>query len=192
MRDDELVLRTVREEGAAWIAELSFRGRAYEMAFAPNRAGNLRLAAASPLALTAEGRAVADLVERVRAGEPLSFPRTVAGAPEAGLASVHDPGWSDRSEPAAEEAWLDGAERTGEGRWAARLRLDGAPERFELEVFPGPVVRVLHAPPSGAFQPYAFDLTRLLIRMEAGERFALPFRLRPRWPTPPDAPALGA
>jgi hypothetical protein len=48
----------------------------------------------------------------------------------------------------------------------------------------------LRAPKADTFDAYRYDLMGLLLRMNNGERFALPFKLRPRWPTPPDPPAL--
>lgn len=192
MSEEEVMLEAVRREGERWLAELSFRGKPYEMAVAPDSAGRLHPASRSPLALTLEGREVCVLLERLRAGEPLELPRpVVASGKGSRLPSVHDSDWSDWSNaPRLKEVWLETVEKTGDSRWAARLRLDGNAETYELEILPGPTLRELRAPKTPPFHEYTYDLTRLLMRMQNGERFALPFRLRPRWPTPPEPPSL--
>jgi hypothetical protein len=194
MSEEEVTLEAVRREGQRWLAALSFRGKSYEMAVAPDSAGRLCPEGRSPFALTLEGREVCALVERVRAGEPLVMPcPVVAGAEGSRLPSVHDSDWSDWSDaPGLKEVLLEAVEKTGEARWTARLSLDGNVEMYELEILPGPVLRELRGPRTPSFHAYTYDLTKLLMRMQNGERFALPFRLRPRWPTPPEPPSLGA
>lgn len=88
------------------------------------------------------------------------------------------------------DVWLVSVVRTGEKRWLAQLRLDGTAEPYSVTIWPGPILEEHSGPANRAFQDYTYDLHRLLLRLQQGERFALPFRLRPRWPTPPDAPAL--
>jgi hypothetical protein len=186
MGEGEVILEAARGEGERWVAELSFRGKRYELAVAPDRAGRLRPAGRSPFAFTLEGEEVCTLLERIRAGEQLDIPRpVVAGQTGPRLPSVHDNAWKDWSDaPSLKDVRVDAVERTGDYRWTARLSLDGKAETYELEILPGPILRELRAPKSPPFREYTYDLTGLLIRMQNGERFALPFRLRPRWPTP--------
>jgi hypothetical protein len=192
MREEEIILEAVRREGQHWLAELSFRGKTYEMAVASDSAGCMRPASRSPFALTLEGLEVCVLVERITAGEPLEMPRSVvAGETVSSLLSVHDSDWNDWSTvPSLKEVWLESVEKTGDTRWAARLSLDGDAETYGLEILSGPTLRELRGPKTPSFYEYTYDLTRLLMRMQNGERFALPFRLRPRWPTPPEPPSL--
>ncbi|MDT5270108.1 MAG: hypothetical protein QOH49_2294 [Acidobacteriota bacterium] len=192
MGEEEVILEAARREGERWLAELSFRGKRYELAVASDSAGRLRPAGRSPLALTLEGREVCALLERIRAGEPLEIPRpVVASGTGSRLPSVHDSDWSGWSAaPRLKDVRVEAVEQTGDARWEARLSLDGKAETYELEILPGPTLRELRAPTTPPFHEYTYDLTRLLIRMQNGERFALPFRLRPRWPTPPEPPSL--
>jgi hypothetical protein len=88
------------------------------------------------------------------------------------------------------DVWLDRAEQVGDGRWRAWLRCDGAESLYEVQFYPGSGSEDLQRPSARGFDAFRYDLTKLLLRMNDGERFALPFKLRPRWPTPPDPPAL--
>jgi len=159
---------------------------------APDSAGHLRPASRSPFALTLEGHEVCALVERIGAGEPLVMPRpVVAGRAGSRLPSVHDSDWNDWSNAQGlQDVRLEAVEKTGDARWAARLSLDGSVEMYELEILSGPTLRELRGPKTPSFYEYTYDLTRLLMRMQNGEHFALPFRLRPRWPTPPEPQSL--
>jgi hypothetical protein len=132
-----------------------------------------------------------DVVDRIRRGETVPLPHHVEDSGTGPrLPSVHDPSWSDWSDDKSiREVWLDAAEKV-DGRWSARLRVDGEVEVYELEILPGPVLREVRGPKAPSFETFTYDLHRLLLRMDGGERFALPFQLRPRWPTPPEPPAL--
>ena len=194
MGDENVMLEAVENDGERWSVEISFRGKHYSMTFRPDRVGRLRHAARSPFALTIEGEMIRSLVERVRGGEALSLPcRVEPDETVTRFHSVHDASWSDWSNaPVLNEVWLESAERSGDGRWVAQLRLDGNVETFEIEFLPGPTSRELRGPKTPLFHTYKYDLTGLLFRMNAGERFVLPFKLRPRWPTPSDPPSLGS
>jgi hypothetical protein len=184
---DEVVLESLKQEGEGWAAELSFRGARYSMMFQLDSTGRLRTSGKSPFNLTVEGHEVGRLIDRVRQGERLALPCRVEPAlNRPNLTSVHDPDWNA---PAVTDVWLDGAERVGDDRWLANLRVDGSPCRYEIQFYPGPGAEELHRPNAVGFDTFRFDLMKLLLRMNDGERFALPFKLRPRWPTPPDPPA---
>jgi hypothetical protein len=185
---DDVILQGVHQHGESWRADVLFRGKMYVLAFRSDKAGELRFAGRSPLALTKEGREVGSLVDRIRKGEDLALPYIVDTRDEGPrLPSVHGEDWVDWSETpvSINEVWLESVERTGSG-FVAQLRLDGIAYTYELEILPGPVLREVRAPQVPSFYSYTYDLTRLLLRMQNGERFALPFKLRPRWPTPPD------
>jgi hypothetical protein len=96
---------------------------------------------------------------------------------------------SDNLAPAA--VWLVAAERIGDAHWTAQLELNNQLWLYELEILPGPLLHEIVSPDIRLFHGYRYDLTRLLLRMQNGERFMLPFQLRPRWPTPPDPPSDG-
>jgi hypothetical protein len=105
------------------------------------------------------------------------------------LAPEQDRCWLDGTMMVA-EVWLVGVERLSKSRWLARLRLDDQDDGYEVDILPGDAWDVVRTPKNVSYVPYDYDLMGLLERMHAGERFALPFKLRPRWPTPPDPPAL--
>jgi hypothetical protein len=189
MDEENVMLETVRSEGEHWLVEISFRGKRYSMTFKPDHAGRLRPVGNSPFAVTLEGWEICRQVERARSGEALALPHRVEPGEDAPRRiSVHSALWSDG--PRLQEAWLESAERSGDARWVAQLRLDGNVEMYEVEILPGLVVSELRGPKAPSFRSFEYDLIRLLLRMHAGERFALPFKLRPRWPTPPDPPSL--
>ena len=186
--NDDIMLDVVRATGDQWLAELSFRGASYQTFFQADRAGKMRVVGESPFKWTVEGHEVGCLVERVRGGEKLTLPhRVVPGPDHPRWPSIRDSRWNA---PPLREAWLVRAERLSKQRWLARLRLDDRDDSYEVDVLPSGGLRVLQAPENRSFQPYEYDLMNLLVRMNDGERFALPFKLRPRWPTPPDPPAL--
>ncbi len=192
---DELRIESVANEGAIWTAQLSFRGKQRSLRFMVDPAGRIRaiLMDRSPFAITIEGHEIGRIIDRVRHGESITFPHRVEPGPTAPrLPSIHDADWRDWTDVPVRVAdvWLDRAERVGDARWLASLRLDGESEVFELEFLPGGGTREVRGPAARWFQSYLYDLQNLLQRMEEGERFALPFKLRPRWPTPPDPPSL--
>lgn len=190
--ESQLVLVSLTEENGRWRAALSFRGKIYEMLLEAGSAGRFRSAAPSPFALTREGRDLYSLVERAIAGHPPATPCLVPATLQRGrLPSIHDPGWKDWTGAATlTDVWLESAEQSSPNRWRARLLLDAIEQPYELEILPGPTLREVQGPSNPAFEPFTYDLTRLLLRMQNGERFALPFRLRRRWPTPEDPPSL--
>ncbi len=188
MGDDDVLLTAVRSVGDRWQVDLSFRGKRYQIDFLPNYADKLRMVVPSPFNCTAEGHEVEHLVERIRRRDKVSLPHRVV--PEPGRSrwpSVHEPGWDP---PPLKEVWLVRAERSSKTRWLTRLRLDGQEGVYEVDILPSDVWDVLRTPENPQFQSFEYDLMGLIERMHAGERFALPFKLRPRWPTPPDPPAL--
>lgn len=185
---DGVKLEAVCREGGRWVAEVSFRGGRYTMVFAADARGRLNPVERSPFNLTAEGYEVARLVECFRQGESVSLPHRVEPSPDQPrLPSAYDPDWNA---PPLHEVWLDNAERRGEARWLARLRLDGIIDVYELEILPGETLRELRTPTSRAFQVYKYDLMNHLCRMHNGERLELPVKLRARLPTPPDGQTL--
>jgi hypothetical protein len=185
---DAILLEAVRRSGDRWLADLSFRGASHQIAFQADAAGKLRAVGESPFKWTIEGHEVGCLIERVRVGEKLTLPRCVVPGPDhPRWPSIRDPRWNA---PSLKEVWFVGVERLGKQRWLARLRLDDHDDCYEVDMLPGVGLHVLKAPENRSFQPYEYDLMNLLGRMHEGERFALPFQLRPRWPTPPDPPAL--
>lgn len=192
---ERVMLEAVHREGDRWVAELSFRGKRRRLVFGVDATDRLRpvVSARSPFRLTREGKAIGRLIDRARRGERLELPHVAdPGDDWPGWPSAHDADWVDWTDtaPSAPEVWLDGAEQVGEGRWLARLRVDGNAELYEILFHPGPVGEEFRVPKAIGFDSYRYDLTGLLLRMNGGERFALPFQLRPRWPTPPDPPAL--
>jgi hypothetical protein len=188
MGDDEILLNAVRRVGDQWLADLSFRGASYQMAFQADYADKLRMAGQSRFNWTVEGHEVGRLVERVRRGEKVTFPhRVVPGPDRPDWPSVYEP---SLGRPPLKEIWLVRVERVSKSRWLARLRLDDQDGCYEVDILPGDVWDVLRTPENSSFQTYEYDLMGLIDRMHKGERFALPFKLRPRWPTPPDPPAL--
>lgn len=188
MLDGPILLEVLSSEGESWHAELSFLGERHPLRLGVGRDGHLQTLPGSRFHLTLEGREVARLAEQVRAGEALALPVTVEPVlfrPR--LPSVRDPRlWL----PALQEVWVDEVERTAPTRFRARLRLNGVEGAYELMIHPGPVFQELEGPENLSFQSYLFDLQSLIVRVAAGERFALPIRLRPRWPTPPPHQAL--
>jgi hypothetical protein len=185
---DDIVLEAVRGVGDRWLADLSFRGKSYQMVFQADYADKLRAAGESPFNHTAEGCEVEGLVERVRRGERLTLPqRVVPGPDHPRRLSIRDPRWNP---PPLKEAWFVGVERSSKRRWLARLRLDGRDDVYEVDILSDGGLDEIRTPENPSFSTYKYDLTSMLLRMHEGERFALPFKLRPRWPTPPDPPAL--
>jgi hypothetical protein len=188
MGDDEILLNAVRKAGDQWVAELSFRNASYQMVFQADYADKLRMVGQCRFNWTVEGHEVARLVERIRRREKMTFPhRVVPGPDRPDWPSVYDPDWN---RPPLKEVWLVRAERSSKTRWLARLRLDGQEGVYEVDILPSDVWDVLRTPENPQFQSFEYDLMGLIERLHAGERFALPFKLRPRWPTPPDPPAL--
>ena len=179
MSQDDVMLQTVRNEGAQWIGEVSFRGKTYVMTFGLGTDGRLLDDETSPFHLTCEGREVHAFVERMRGGETLALPHRVEPRQlRPRLPSARSTGFDA---PGLADVWVETAEQASDDRWVAWLRLDGKAEIYELEILPGPTLRELRGPKLPAFYSYRHDLMRLLLRMQNGERFALPFELRPRW-----------
>ncbi|WP_309895344.1 hypothetical protein [Archangium sp.] len=94
-----------------------------------------------------------------------------------------------------ENVLLEAVQNDGE-RWSVEISFRG--KHYSMTFHPDRVGRLrptaheLRGPKTPLFHTYKYDLTGLLFRMNAGERFALPFKLRPRWPTPSDPPSLGS
>lgn len=188
MSDDEILLNAVRRVGDQWLADLSFRGESHQMTFQADHADKLRMAGQSRFNWTVEGHEVGRIVERVRRREKVAFPHRIVQGPECpDWPSIRDPRWFP---PPVKEVWLVGVERLSKSRWLARLRLDDQDDCYEVDILPSDVWDVLRTPKNVSYVPYEYDLMGLIERMHKGERFALPFKLRPRWPTPPDPPAL--
>ncbi len=182
---ERVMLEAVHREGERWVAELSFRGKRRRLVFGVDATDRLRpvVSVRSPFSLTREGKAIGRLVDRVRGGERLGLPYAAhAGDDWPGWPSVHDADWVDWTEetPAAPEVWLDGVEQVGEGRWLARLRWDGRSELYELANAHGGSLHALRQPDDRSFLSYRYELDELLVRMEQGERIALPRRLQGR------------
>lgn len=185
---DDIMLEAVGKAGDQWTADLSFRGVSHQMTFRVDQSGKLREVGESRFNCTLEGYEVGCLVERTRRGQKLSLPhRVVPGADSPRRPSIRDPRWFP---PPVKEVWLVGVERLSKSRWLARLRLDDQDDCYEVDILPSDVWDVLRTPKNVSYVPYEYDLMGLIERMHKGERFALPFKLRPRWPTPPDPPAL--
>jgi hypothetical protein len=186
---DDIVLEDVRRGGDQWLADLTFRGTSHQMRFQIDPVKkDLRVVGDSRFDNTIEGYEVECLVERAHRGEKLALPQCIVPRPDyPRRPSVRDPRWS---QPPLTEVWLVGVERLSKPRWRARLRLDGRDDECEIDVVSDSVLDMVRAPKNRWFSSYEYDLTGLLERLHAGERFALPFKLRPRWPTPPDPPSL--
>lgn len=189
MSEGRVLLVALRREGAQWAAELSFRAKSHTLMFDSDENDQLREVTPTPFTLTREGHEILELVERHRAGKTLSLPHAVE-PPEHGprLPSVHRPFWRDHIGPL--DIWLDAVNHVGETRLVAILRIDGEPEVYDIEMLPGPEMRILDSPRNPVFHSYTYDLECMLLRMHRGARFSLPFKLRPRWPTPEEPAAL--
>ena len=187
MNEGRILLVALRRDGAQWIAEVSFRGKRHTMTFDSDEKDRLREVTPTPFTLTREGHEIRELAELVRSGEALSLPHAVeppAHGPR--LPSVHRPFWRDHVGPL--DVWLDAVSHISDRRIVAALRINGEPDVYDIEVLPGPEMRELDSPRNPAFHSYIYDLQRLLLRTHRGERLSLPFKLRPRWPTPDDDP----
>lgn len=189
MSEERVLLVALRREGGQWIADVSFRAKRHTITFDSDDKDQLREVTPTPFTLTREGHEICELVKRVRGGEALSLPHAVeppAHGPR--LPSVHRPFWRDHVGPL--DIWLDAVKHIGDARLVAALRIEGEPDVYDIEVLPGPEMRVLDSPRSPVFHAYTYDLQCMLLRIHRGERFSLPFKLRPRWPTPAEPPAL--
>lgn len=189
MSSERVTLLSIRCEGSQWLAEASFRNVQRTMTFEPDEKDQLHEVSGNELTLTLEGREIGHLVDRARHGEDLSLPHTVeplAHGPR--LPSACSEPW--RTEPGPLDVWLSAVEHVGDATLVAHLLIDGEPDLYEIEVLLGPVLRVVRSPQSSAFHSFVYDVDGMLLRMHRGERFSLPFKLRPRWPTPDAPPAL--
>lgn len=189
MLEERVTLLSVQDENGRWIAKVSFRGAHHTLSFKPGDDDQLRELSPSPFSLTIEGHEVCRLAERVRRGEALALPCSIEPSIHGPrLPSVRRDGW--RPCLGLASAWLDAVECTHENRYTAHLRLDDERDTYAMEILPDGVVREIRSPQNDNFHDYVYDLLNLLMRMHGGERFSLPFKLRPRWPTPEPPSAL--
>jgi hypothetical protein len=186
---DNLVLLEIQNKSDRWVVQLSFRGTEWTLNFRVDSTNRLRLIGKSALAFTREGEAILSLVDRVRNGDTLSLPLNVnADNVRRHLPSIYDENFN--AQTCIKDVWLETATQIRDGYWSVQLRVDGSLEIYELEILPGPTLYERKGPQDPTIQTFTYDLHRLLLRMNAGERFALPFHLRPRWPQPTEAEAL--